>query len=66
MDYGIRFYSSRRREDIFPLTRIPFEGVLLNAPGKPVNYCKMLYGEDCLEMPSPKNIYDHNTTVLFK
>jgi len=64
-DYG--FYGKNRyRKDIFPLKRIEFEGVTLNAPNNSLAYCKAIYGEDCLEMPKSEYIYDHHTTVIFK
>lgn len=66
-DYGVGFYNEiRYAKDIFPLSRINFEGISLNAPKDPAAYCKSLYGEDFMEMPKDEKIYDHHTTVLFK
>lgn len=67
MDYGIGFYHEKRREqDIFPLSKVEFEGIVLSAPKNPIAYCELLYGKDCLDMPKESQIYNHNTTVLFK
>lgn len=66
-DYGIGFYEEiRYSKDIFPLSKISFEGILLNAPKDPISYCRALYGNDFMEMPKEELIYDHHTTVQFK
>lgn len=66
-DYGVGFYNNiRYMEDIFPLSRILFEGIELNAPKDPHHYCRLLYGDNYMELPKDDLIYDHHTTILFK
>ena len=65
-DYGIHTNNKRYLDVIFPLSRISFEGIELNAPKDPHKYCSILYGDDYMDMPKEELIYDHHTTVLFK
>lgn len=66
-DYGVGYYNNIQYwDDIFPLSRITFEGIELNAPKNPHRYCQLLYGKDYMELPKEENIYDHHTTILFK
>lgn len=66
-DYGVCFYNSvRYMDDIFPLSRITFEGIELNAPKNPLHYCELIFGDKYMELPKEDLIYDHHTTILFK
>ena len=65
-DYGVGFWrESRYEEDIYPLGKVEFEGHFFNAPKDPLSYCRKIYGNDCMEMPSPDKIYGHQSIVEF-
>ena len=49
-DFGVPFYSVRRREDIFPLGTVSFEGRSFPAPGHPDQYLRRIYG-DYMKLP---------------
>lgn len=66
-DYGVGFYEEKRNiKNIFPLSRISFENITLYAPKDPIAHCKLLYGDDCMEIPNKDKIYDHHSYVVFK
>ena len=66
-DYGVGFYHENRiMSYTFPLSIIMFEGEYFKCPNNPDGYCRLLYGDNYMDMPSEDQIYDHNTTVLFK
>ena len=54
--FGVNFMKSRSYNDIFPLTKIEFEGVLLNAPRDSDAYLTKLYGN---YMSMPQKIETH-------
>ena len=65
-DYGVGFWKEiRYKKDIFPLSEVEFEGHIFNAPKDPLTYCKNLYGDDCMDMPSADKIYGHQSFVKF-
>lgn len=65
-DYGVGFWREKRHEqDIYPLGTVVFEGYTFMAPKSPLAYCKRIYGEDCMEMPSADNIYGHQSIIEF-
>ena len=65
-DYGVGFLREERiEEDIYPIGTIEFEGHTFMAPKDPLSYCKRIYGEDCMEMPTADKIYGHQVVVEF-
>ena len=59
---------SKREYDknvIFPLSRIIFEGIELNAPKDPHQFLVMQYGADYENVPSQDKIKNHNAKVSF-
>lgn len=56
--YGVGFLNNERNiKDIFPLTKIEFEGYLFNAPYNRESYLKKLYGQNYMNIP--QNIETH-------
>lgn len=52
------FHWARRREEIFPLGKVMFEGHEFSAPGNPDAYLHRIYG-DYMRLPSPDKIHVH-------
>lgn len=63
--YGVGFLSQRRRkQEIFPLTKIIFEEHIFNAPQNQDAYLKGLYGNEYMNLP--QNIETHITQTNIK
>lgn len=62
-DFGSGFYSVRKRQDIFPLGKIEFEGHLLPAPRNTHNYLSRIYG-DYTKLPDAEHRVTHNFTEI--
>lgn len=58
-DYGGIFSSIRKTNEIFPLTRIEFEGISFNAPAKSDSYLQRVYG-DYMSLPDECLRITHN------
>lgn len=56
--YGSGFHRYRTMEDIFPLTKIEFEGYKFNAPKDSHAYLQKIFG-DYMKMPNENNIVSH-------
>ena len=54
--YGVNFLKERSYNDIFPLRKIGFEGVLFNAPFDCDAYLKKMYG-DYMKMPEKIEVH---------
>ena len=54
--YGVNFLKERSYNDIFPLKKIEFEGVLFNAPYDCDAYLKKIYG-DYMIMPEKIEVH---------
>lgn len=61
-DYGTGFYSIRKRSDIYPLRKIGFEGILVNAPHDYDSYLKRIYG-DYMKLPSVDQRLSHGVPL---
>lgn len=48
-DFGVPYYSLRKKEDILPLTEIEFEGHIFPAPADPDHYLRLIYGDYTIE-----------------
>ena len=57
-DFGVPFYSLRRREDIFPLSTVSFEGRPFPAPADPDKYLRRIYG-DYTQLPPEEQRHGH-------
>ena len=65
-DFGIGFINEDRMySEIFPLSEVIFEGHKFKAPHNPLAYCKRIYGENCMGMPSGEMIYNHHVNIKF-
>ena len=62
--YGSPFRSTRYKKDIYPLTRIEFEGREFNAPADSASYLKAIYG-NWERIPDPDQIITHEVEVRF-
>ncbi len=58
-DFGMPYYSIRKKKDIFPLSEVEFEGHKFPAPADPDSYLKLIYG-DYMTLPEDKDKTDHN------
>ncbi len=61
---GTGFNAIRNLQDIFPLSKINFEGNKFNAPGHPDSYLKNIYGA-YMELPSEDKRRVHTHQVHF-
>ncbi|MBR4842232.1 MAG: LicD family protein [Bacteroidaceae bacterium] len=61
-DFGTGFYSERKKDDIFPLQEIEFEGHLFPAPCRTAHYLARIYGD---WNSLPQNIENHNITEIY-
>ena len=50
--YGVPFKDIHTKDVVFPLRRIPFEGLLLLAPNNPEQYLVQKFGERWRDLPS--------------
>lgn len=65
--YGSYFTNEvHKSDDIFPLGRISFEGVELNAPCNTDAYLKDIYGPDYVMIPEEDKRATHCVDVVFK
>lgn len=64
MAYGIPFYHKRYISNIYPLTRIQFEGHFFNAPNKVDAFLTDLYG-NWRKIPTENEIHTHNVKINF-
>ena len=64
MAYGCEFTSRRRASEIWPLTRMEFEGTFFNVPRDTDAYLTSLYG-DWRQIPAADKIQTHDYTVKF-
>lgn len=64
MTYGCEFTSRRYLEDVWPLSRMEFEGYLFSVPGNTDAYLTRLYG-NWREMPREDQIQTHSYTIRF-
>ena len=62
-NYGNATISTRKRDDIFPLREIEFEGRLFKAPNNIDAYLRRLYG-NYMEIPSEDKIESHHIIEL--
>ena len=63
MSYGCIFKSKRYLDSIYPIKKISFENILLNAPCNYDKYLKSLYNNwKCI----PNKIETHNVKIIFK
>lgn len=66
-DFGVGFENEDRvKSEIFPLSEVVFEGHVFKAPNNPIAYCKRIYGDNCMEMPTGNQIYNHHVQIDFK
>lgn len=63
--YGIQFTPKRYLRDVYPLQRIPFEGLMLCAPHNLDNYLTEFYG-NWRKIPSANEIRTHNVNILIE
>ena len=56
--FGSGFHRSRNKKDIFPLTRIEFEGYFFNAPKDSHAYLQGIFG-DYMRLPDESKIVSH-------
>lgn len=61
-DIGTGFYSERKKDEIFPLQEIEFEGHLFSAPCRTADYLARIYGD---WNSLPQNIENHNITNIY-
>ncbi len=54
--FGVNFLKARHTNDIFPLQRISFEGIMCNAPANPDAYLQKIYG-NYMQIPDVKDIH---------
>ena len=65
--YGSYFTKEvHKSSDIFPLRRIEFEGIELNAPCNADAYLKDIYGSDYMMIPEEEKRETHCVDVIFK
>lgn len=65
-NYGTIFSPVKMyKKDIFPLTKIEFEGYEFNSPNNVDGYLREIYG-DWTDIPSHDKIKTHNVKVIFK
>lgn len=64
MAYGCEFTSRRYLEDVWPLTRMEFEGVMLSVPGHTDAYLTRLYG-NWKQLPPDDQIQTHHYSIRF-
>lgn len=63
--YGVGFLDYERRlEEVFPLSKVTFEGYEFSAPNDSDAYLKRLYGNDYMKIPD--NIENHITETNIK
>jgi hypothetical protein len=62
--YGVPFPSQFNVRDVYPLSRIIFEGVELNSPSNPESYLESEYG-DWKKIPTKDKIHTHNVEIVF-
>lgn len=60
--FGVFFYKSRYRKDIFPLTKIEFEGEMFPSPYNAHKYLTSIYG-DYMKIPPIESITVHTNRV---
>lgn len=60
--WGVYFPMNCKKDDIFPLSKIEFEGYLFNAPNNPDYVLKKMYG-NYMELPKEKDINPHSSFV---
>lgn len=63
--YGNSFRIWQKKDDIYPLKRIKFEGLEFNVPNNYKKYLKNIYGE-WEKLPSESEIVTHNVQIKFK
>ncbi len=62
--YGVPLVTKRYLKNVYPLTRISFEGHELNSPCNPDGYLTDLYG-DWKKIPDPDKIQTHHVRVKY-
>jgi lipopolysaccharide cholinephosphotransferase len=65
MDYGNVFDPQVQKKYIFPLRRIEYNGIIVNAPSVPESYLQALYGPDWNQVPEERKRVTHNVTFIF-
>jgi lipopolysaccharide cholinephosphotransferase len=65
MDYGNVFTTLRTKVFIFPLRRIPYNGILVNAPYQFNAYLQQLYGSEWDQVPEMSKRETHSVKFLF-
>ncbi len=64
--YGTGYIDKlRKKDEIFPLKEICFEGRMFPAPGNTDCYLRRLYGENYMIPPDPSSIYPHISHIEF-
>lgn len=62
--YGAGYTDNvRYLDEIFPIQRLEFDGVMVCVPNDLDSYLRNLYGEDYMTLPSESNIRTHATKV---
>ena len=64
MTYGCEFPSRRYLADVWPLSRMEFEGCMLSVPGNTDAYLTKMYG-NWRQMPREDQIQTHHYTIRF-
>lgn len=63
--YGIPFFYKVKKDAIYPLSTISFEGHLFSAPHNPDEYLKQIYG-DYMKLPPEDKRGGHEVEVVLK
>ena len=58
--YGVPFKDIHTKDVVFPLRRIPFEGLLLLAPNNPEQYLVQKFGDSWSDLPSASQRGGHS------
>ncbi|MDR0602907.1 MAG: LicD family protein [Bacteroidales bacterium] len=64
LSYGASYYKPIKRQDLFPLKSILFEGKTFFAPGNIDSYLKTIYG-DYMQIPPESKREIHSTSIEF-
>ena len=62
---GCEYFYSQKKCDIFPLSKISFEGLVFNAPCNPEKALTSFYGPDFMCLPSEQNRTTHQINVKY-